>query len=69
MDDLVVDPRAEALARVEDARVTGLTEAWSERMDVEAHEPEELRDILSDMVSLAREAVARRSPVLELSTF
>ncbi|WP_309889285.1 hypothetical protein [Archangium sp.] len=65
----VVDSFIQALAGVTDERVPGLTEAWSERMDQEEHEPEELRDILSDLVSLAREAVARRSPVLSLSTF
>jgi hypothetical protein len=65
----VVDSFIQVLARVADERVPSLTEAWSERMDSEDHEPEELRDILSNMVSLAREAVARRSPVLSLSTF
>ncbi len=65
----VVDSFLQALAGVTDERVPELTEAWSERMDQEDHEPEELRDLLSDLVSLAREAVARRSPVLSLSTF
>jgi len=65
----VVDSFVQTLSGVTDERVPGLTEAWSERMDQEDHEPEELRDLLSDLVSLAREAVARRSPVLSLSTF
>jgi hypothetical protein len=65
----VVDSFVQTLAGVTDERVQELTEAWSERMDQEDHEPQELRDLLSDLVSLAREAVARRSPVLSLSTF
>jgi hypothetical protein len=65
----VVDAFLQALARVTDERVPGLTDAWVERMDEESHEPEELRAILSELVSFARQAVARRSPVLSLSTF
>ena len=65
----VVDSFVQTLAGVTDERVQELTEAWSERMDQQDHEPQELRDLLSDLVSLAREAVARRSPVLSLSTF
>ncbi|WP_309889488.1 hypothetical protein [Archangium sp.] len=65
----VVDTFLQALARVTDEGVTGLSVAWVERMDEESHEPEELRAILSELVSFARQAVARRSPVLSLSTF
>jgi hypothetical protein len=50
-------------------KVPDLSEAWAERLDQEKHEPEELRDILSELVKFAREAVARRSPVLSLATF
>jgi len=46
-----------------------LTEVWAERIDQDKHGPEKLREILSDLVSFARQAVARRSPVLSLSTF
>ncbi|MGZ3460984.1 MAG: hypothetical protein ACXU86_21055 [Archangium sp.] len=65
----VTDSFIQALARVSDENVPGLAEAWAERIDPENHEPEELREILSDLVKFAREAVARRSPVLSLATF
>lgn len=65
----VEDTFLQALARVTDERVPGLTDAWVERMDEASHEPEELRAILSELVSFARQALARRSPVLSLSTF
>jgi hypothetical protein len=65
----VVDAFIQALARVTDGNVPGLAEAWAERLDQETYEPEELRQFLSDMVKFAREAVARRSPVLSLATF
>jgi hypothetical protein len=65
----VVDSFIQALARVLDENVPGLSEAWAERIDQENHELEELREILSDMVKFARETVARRSPVLSLATF
>ncbi|HYO54327.1 hypothetical protein [Archangium sp.] len=65
----VVDSFIQALARVTDGNVPGLTDAWVERIDQENYELEELREFLSDMVKFAREAVARRSPVLSLTTF
>ncbi|WP_257460801.1 hypothetical protein [Archangium lipolyticum] len=65
----VVEPFIQMLARVKDADVPGLTQAWAERIDQENHAPEELREFLSEMVKFARQAVARRSPVLSLATF
>jgi hypothetical protein len=65
----VVDSFIQALARVKDETVSALANAWAERIDEENHEPEELREFLSDMVAFARQAVARRSPVLSLATF
>jgi hypothetical protein len=65
----VVESFIQALARLPDGNVPGLADAWAERIDQENHEPEELREILSDLVKFAREAVARRSPVLSLATF
>ena len=65
----VTDSFIQALARVSDGNVPGLADTWAERTDQEHHEPEELREILSDLVKFAREAVARRSPVLSLATF
>jgi hypothetical protein len=65
----VVESFIQALAQVTDGNVPGLTNAWAERMDEENHAPEELRDLLSTMVTFARQAVARRSPVLALATF
>ncbi|HEX8438910.1 hypothetical protein [Archangium sp.] len=65
----VVDSFIQALARVPDENVPGLVDAWVERLDQENHQPEKLREILSGLVKFAREAVARRSPVLSLTTF
>ncbi len=65
----VVEPFIQMLARVKDADVPGLTQAWAERIDQENHAPEELGEFLSEMVKFARQAVARRSPVLSLATF
>ena len=65
----VVEPFIQMLARVKDADVPGLTNTWAERIDQENHAPEELREFLSEMVKFARQAVARRSPVLSLATF
>jgi len=65
----VVDSFIQALARVEAGNVSRMADAWAERIDQERHEPEQLRDILSDMADFARQAVARRSPVLSLVTF
>ncbi|QRN99820.1 hypothetical protein JRI60_12705 [Archangium violaceum] len=65
----VKDSFIQALARVTDENVPGLANAWAERMDREHHEPEELREILSGLVTFARDAVARRSSVLSLATF
>ncbi len=65
----VVEPFIQALAQVKDGNVPGLTNAWAERIDEENHSPEELREFLSEMVTFARQAVARRSPVLSLVTF
>ena len=65
----VVEPFIQMLARVKDEHVPGLTNAWAERIDQENHAPEELREFLSEMVKFARQAVARRSPVLSLATF
>jgi hypothetical protein len=65
----VVDSFLQALARVTAENVSGLTDAWVERIDQDHHEPEELRTILLALANFAREAVARRSPVLSLSTF
>ena len=65
----VVDALIQLLARVKDEKVPGLANAWAERIDEENHSPEELREFLSDMVAFARQAVARRSPVLSLTTF
>ena len=59
----------QALARVKDESVPGLVSAWVERLDQENHAPEDLREFLSEMVKFARQAVARRSPVLSLATF
>lgn len=65
----VVEPFIQMLARVKDVDVPGLTNTWAERIDQENHAPEELREFLSEMVKFARQAVARRSPVLSLATF
>jgi hypothetical protein len=65
----VTESFIQALARVPDAKVPDLADSWAERIDQENHEPEELSDILSDLVKFAREAVTRRSPVLSLATF
>lgn len=65
----VVDSFIQALAQVTDGNVPGLANAWAERIDEENHAPEELRALLSEMVTFARQAVARRSPVLSLATF
>ena len=65
----VVESFIQSLARVTDANAPGLVNAWAERMDQENHGPEELREFLSEMVKFARQAVARRSPVLSLATF
>jgi hypothetical protein len=65
----VEDSFLQALARVKDEDLPGLAEAWAERIDQDNHEPEKLREILSELVSFARKALVRRSPVLSLSTF
>jgi hypothetical protein len=65
----VVESFIQMLAQVKDADVPGLTNTWAERIDQENHAPEELREFLSEMVKFARQAVARRSPVLSLATF
>lgn len=65
----VVDAFIQALAQVKDGNVPGLANVWAERIDEENHSPEELREFLSEMVKFARQAVARRSPVLSLATF
>lgn len=65
----VVESFIQALARVKDESVPGLTTAWAERIDEENHPPEDLRGFLSEMVKFARQAVARHSPVLSLATF
>ncbi|PTL78428.1 hypothetical protein [Vitiosangium sp. GDMCC 1.1324] len=65
----VVDSFIQALARITEGNVPDLADAWAERTDQEHHEPEELREILSDMADFARQAVAHRSPVLSLATF
>jgi hypothetical protein len=65
----VVEPFIQTLAQVKDTDAPGLSNAWAERIDQENHAPEELRDFLSEMVKFARQAVARRSPVLSLATF
>lgn len=65
----VTDSFIQALAQVTDKNLPGLVEAWEERIDQENLETEELRETLSDLVSFARKAVVRRSPVLSLATF
>ena len=65
----VVESFIQSLARVMDANVPVLANAWAERIDEENHSPAELREFLSEMVKFARQAVARRSPVLSLATF
>lgn len=65
----VTDSFIQALAQVTDKSLPGLVKAWEERIDQENLEPEELHETLSDLVSFAREAVVRRSPVLSLATF
>ena len=65
----VVESFIQSLARVTDANVPGLANAWAERIDEENHAPEDLREFLSEMVKFARQAVERRSPVLSLATF
>jgi hypothetical protein len=65
----VTDSFIQALARVTDQNLPGLVEAWAERIDQENLEPEQLREVLSDLVSFARKATVRRSPVLSLATF
>lgn len=65
----VVDAFIQVLAQVKEGDVPALANIWAERMDQEHHAPEELREILSDLVTFAREAVTRRGPVLSLATF
>jgi hypothetical protein len=65
----VEDSFLQALARLPEEILTDLTEVWAERIDQNNHEPEKLREILADLVSFARKALERRSPVLSLSTF
>ncbi|HZH13818.1 MAG TPA: hypothetical protein VE057_05595 [Archangium sp.] len=65
----VVESFIQSLARVMDANVPGLANAWAERLDEENHSPEDLREFLSELVKFARQSVARRSPVLSLATF
>ncbi|HYO70467.1 MAG TPA: hypothetical protein VEU33_30740 [Archangium sp.] len=65
----VVEHFIQALARVKDESVPGLVNSWVKRMDQEGHAPEDLREFVSEMVKFARQAVARRSPVLSLATF
>ncbi len=65
----VKDSFIHALARVTVEREPAVADAWANKIDRLHHEPPQLREFLSDISHFAREAVARRSPVLELSTF
>ncbi len=65
----VEDSFIQALARVKPGEVPGLVERWAGQIDLEHHEPETLRQLLTALVGFARDAVARGSPVLELMTF
>jgi hypothetical protein len=64
----VKDSFIRALARVTVEREPAVADAWAAKIDRLHHEPPQLREFLSDISHFAREAVERRSPVLELST-
>lgn len=72
-EDLIVarvkDSFIRALAGVAPGTVPALAETWAETMDQDDHEPDELHEILASLSDFARQAIARKSPVLLLSTF
>jgi hypothetical protein len=65
----VKDAFIQALAQVKPEDQPSFFHAWAYQLDRQQHEPEQLRELLATLVRFAREAVARGSPVLELSTF
>ncbi|ATB42458.1 hypothetical protein CYFUS_007936 [Cystobacter fuscus] len=65
----VVDSFIQALARVATGSESALADVWVEKMDRDHHEPEQLREHLSQLAGFARQAIARKSPVLSLVTF
>lgn len=65
----VKDTFIQALARVKPGGVEALVEAWQAQLEGGEHEPEELSEYLTQLADFARDAVKKRSPVIELNTF
>jgi hypothetical protein len=64
----VKDSFIQALAGVAPESIPGVVEAWAEELEGDENEPAQLREMLSTLADFAREAVARRSPVLQFVT-